>query len=502
MLRPSHTPPFAARRGGPPGGGNAACTRESVVRRPTPLPPLPGSTAMKRVLLASYLFPPAATVASQRVTRMARYLPDHGYAVEVLTAGYGDGEARTDAALLELVPADTAVHRVPARFFLGRNPWRIPTRAHPFRLAWWKARAYAEALVPRLDPYQRWAGAAWRHAAEAARDGRFAALVVSGPPFSPLPGAVDLARRLGIPLVADFRDVWALHSEDGDTGRSPSERLRRWTEARVVSAAARVVFTNEEAAEHYRRGYPGVPAERFAVVPNAFEDPSPHARAGGGSTPRWRGDDVVVLHTGTLAYNRDRCALALLRAVATLRDRADLPPVRVLFAGAGRDGLVRALAREAGVEDRVEDLGWVPRDGAIRLQTEADVLLALQSSELGARLAVPAKLFEYMTAGKPMLGLFPPGPAARIIDGHGLGEVADSEDPGAVAAALERVAREAASGAPGPRPPREFAPDATVARLAAILDEVTGRTAAPSRSPALRDLHPVEDRGHAPTLHG
>ncbi|MGD0579298.1 MAG: group 1 glycosyl transferase, partial [Bryobacteraceae bacterium] len=66
-----------------------------------------------RVLLISYLFPPAGGVGVQRALAMARYLPRTGLSVTVLTARNPVTHVY-DAALEASIPAEVRVHRTPA----------------------------------------------------------------------------------------------------------------------------------------------------------------------------------------------------------------------------------------------------------------------------------------------------------------------------------------------------------------------------------------------------
>jgi hypothetical protein len=63
----------------------------------------------RKLLLVSYLFPPAGGIGVQRALGFARYLPRHGYQVHVLTARNPAAPVQ-DPDLLRRVPPEVTVH--------------------------------------------------------------------------------------------------------------------------------------------------------------------------------------------------------------------------------------------------------------------------------------------------------------------------------------------------------------------------------------------------------
>src|SRR4051794_24528255 len=62
-----------------------------------------------RILIISYLFPPAGGIAVQRALSLAKYLPECGFEVHVLSARNAAGPVR-DPELLRQVPGEVTLH--------------------------------------------------------------------------------------------------------------------------------------------------------------------------------------------------------------------------------------------------------------------------------------------------------------------------------------------------------------------------------------------------------
>jgi glycosyltransferase involved in cell wall biosynthesis len=81
--------------------------------------------------------------------------------------------------------------------------------------------------------------------------------------------------------------------------------------------------------------------------------------------------------------------------------------LRVRFVGGYGSNLVKAevedQVRTLGLENIVSIAGQVPYAESLRAMARADILLLLDSP--GRRAGVPAKLYEYLGAGRPILAL-------------------------------------------------------------------------------------------------
>jgi hypothetical protein len=228
-------------------------------------------------------------------------------------------------------------------------------------------------------------------------------ILASAPPFSTFLAVALFARRSGIPWVAEFRDRW---SDDPyalipDWRRSLDRRLERW----AVRSASGIVTVSGPWSEHYARIY-RVPVctAMNGFDPQDFEELEPEHQPG--SLP------LRIVYTG-FVYPERRDPTRLFEALAA----SGLTPeeVQVCFYGSRSDYLEDRIDR-AGVRRFVQVENPVPYAEAIRLQSGADILLLLQWNDPADESNVPGKVFEYLAARRPILGLGPErGIPARLI---------------------------------------------------------------------------------------
>jgi glycosyltransferase involved in cell wall biosynthesis len=275
-------------------------------------------------------------------------------------------------------------------------------------------------------------------------------VVVSSPTFFSILSGWLLARRKRARFVIDVRDLWpAIFVQLGVlTNRRVIRALER-LELAAYAAADQVVVVSDGFREDLIRR--GVPPEKVHTIRNGadlvrFTPARPESsaeraglRARLGAGP----GDCLVLYAGTHGISQALTAIA--DAAALLEDRDiqvgdDIPVgvIRFAFVGEGADKKrLRRRVTELGLGNVVLAPG-VPSAQMPGLLAAADIcLVPLRKVPLFATF-IPSKLFEYLAAGKPVIGSVT-GEAARILAEAGA-VVVPPEDSGSLSAAIAVLA--------------------------------------------------------------
>src|SRR5262249_27144499 len=80
---------------------------------------------------------------------------------------------------------------------------------------------------------------------------------------------------------------------------------------------------------------------------------------------------------------------------------------------------------------------YVPHDQVLRELSASHMVLCLLDDVAGVERIYPAKIFELMFLGRPILTLSPPGALARLVEAHRLGDLLPPRDEAAIASLLE-----------------------------------------------------------------
>ncbi len=420
-----------------------------------------------RVLLISYMFPPAGGVGVQRALAMARYLPPAGLSVSVLTARDPITHVY-DAALEEKIPAAVRVHRTSAleppyalrqrvkRLFGLRpaQPETAPATASPAppQPPASALRRLAHALVDRVvfpDLQDLWVRPSLKAAIRIIESQQIGSVLITVPPFSLLRFAVPLRRRFpALRIVLDFRDEWLqYHLQELQFDGPVSDWKRRGAarlEAAAVAAADHVVTVTPPWLARFRDRYPAQPAAKFVSIPNGY-DPGSFRGFQHHPPPL---PPLIVTYLGTLYANPVYSPQPYLDALEQLpelwRDR-----IETRFIGRVSADAAPLLA---GRRARVLQTGFLPQQQAFRELERSHCLLLL----IGTPTVHSGKLFEYLATGIPILAITPHGgEVERVLAETRGGWCADPGDPASIGRALQEI-YDCSSGQPGARP---FAPD-------------------------------------------
>ncbi|MDX2165621.1 MAG: glycosyltransferase [Deltaproteobacteria bacterium] len=409
-------------------------------------PPAGGRDAVRRrrVLVIVRDYPPANTPAAQRALGFARYLPEFGWEASVVTlraAARGGGDAGPPA------PAARAVY--PAFGFDTKDVFSLRGR-YPHLLA-----------VP--DRNVSWLPDGVVQALRAVRRERVDVLLSTGPPQTAHCIAHLVQRLAGLPWVADVRDLWDGPPPHARLAHAVEHRLAR----RLLRACDRLTAVTAGIADGLQRAYAVELAQKTDVLPNGFDE-----QAFAGVEPRASsGGRFTIAHIGWAAsgYRHPGPVLQGLRAGL---DRGDLPADTVMSFLGAHAGIVQSVSRALQLQDVVQLRARVPYDEALRAMCSASVLLLLQGDEF--RHAVPAKAYEYLRSGRPIVALVTPdGETARLLRQFAGVFLASPERPDEAAAALQAAYRAWRDGVGFERPASQLARltrRAGAGALAAILD--------------------------------
>jgi glycosyltransferase involved in cell wall biosynthesis len=249
-------------------------------------------------------------------------------------------------------------------------------------------------------PIMPWLPKAWWACLRAIRRHKPEVVLTSGPPHQVHLLGLVLKRQFDIPWVADFRDPWVAGVESFGRAARPRGRWDARFEAAVMDGADVIIANTPRNRDLIQQAYP-LAAGKMLAVTNGY-DPEPFASV---ARSLRRGDHCRIVHAGQLYAGRD--PRPFLDAIKDLEHQrpAGYRPVQVHFLGNldRPDCDVSAEIRTRGLLGVVNLDGIVPYQRSLREMVQSDILLLLDSP--GRTAGVPAKVYEYIGAGRPILAL-------------------------------------------------------------------------------------------------
>ena len=361
--------------------------------------------------MIAYHFPPlAGSSGIQRTLRFVQHLPSLGWQPLVLSASPRAYE-KTSEDLLADVSADTVVRRA----------FALDTARHltiAGRYFGWMARP---------DRWASWQFDAIRQGRKLIKEFKPDVIWSTYPIATAHVIAAALHKHSGIPWMADFRDPMA---QDGYPADPLTHQSYINIETDAAAHAAYCVFTTPGAAQDYRQRYPNA-ASRMVILENGYDEES-FVAAGQQNAVKAAspGKPLILLHSGII-YPSERDPTQLFKALQRLQAAGTIRPadLRIRFRASVHDDLLQTIAAVHGVQDFIECCPPIPYRDALAEMMSVDALLVMQASNCNAQ--IPAKIYEYLRAGRPIIGLTDPaGDTAGVLRSAGLDAIArlDSAD--------------------------------------------------------------------------
>ena len=406
---------------------------------------------LKRLLIITYYWPPTGGSGVQRWVKFSKYLPEFGWQPVVYTPENPEQLAR-DESLLNDIPACAEVikthitepYELYRRLTGGKagqevNPVNAQRKTWKQRLS---LRIRGNCFIP--DPRVGWVRPSVRFLKKYLQEHPVDAVVTTGPPQSVHLIGLRLKKEFGLRWIADFRDPWTEMFYYKHLGLSAAaDRRHRRLEQAVLDSADKIISVSPPVAADFqaktktpvvlitngfdesdfraeRSGSGSAPAEPFTRAGSGVSEAQPDSGAGAAAGPLFR-----LVHTGLFAA--DGNPLKLWDALA---ERCEADPdfrARLQIRLAGKvDAAITDAIRARGLGDNLVELGYLPHDETVREQRAADILLLPLRREPEYAKVLPGKIFEYLAARRPVLGIGQEdGAAASVLRDAAAGEMFD-----------------------------------------------------------------------------
>lgn len=264
-------------------------------------------------------------------------------------------------------------------------------------------------------------------------------IMSTSPPVSAHIIASVLSRLTRLPHLVDFRDLWTLNHVYNENNYAPiiAGYDKRW-EKFVLKGADWLVTASPGFSEQMRAHCNGFLKDRVTTITNGFDYSGTEDLAEAGIE-----EDGIMrfAYFGSL-YGRFNPVFFLECFAAWVSRSGDLAgKVRVDFYG-NSDLDYSRFSGELGLENYVYFHGFKSRRDLLPVMTRADCLLLFLGFEESSAAVIPAKLFEYLAAGKPILALAPKGVTSDIIERYGAGYSLHEPDRDSLTGLFDRLRRE------------------------------------------------------------
>jgi len=404
---------------------------------------------LKKVVLLAPYFLPRRRVGAWRPFKFAIHLRKYGWAPYIITIKENKGSLTAkEASLL----ADIPVYEIKSPFDFTHNLSRhldingqadnknnsvtedVPAFNHVldtidryFPIDTWLPlflirQRNIENYIRKIDPQVLWS---------------------TGDPWSNHWLARTLAENLNLPWVADFRDPWTLSNIASRERPNVTHRINREQEKKIVQRASVLTFTARQTEKLYTQKY-GDDIEQTTTIYNSFDSKLFNTHKNGA---KYFSDETLNL----LFFGKFRQlspAQSFIELLKRIRDQNPTISDKIrMYSFGSLCSQDKILAREMGVLDNFISLKPIALENALSVLTQADILWL--STHQDRRNIIPAKLWDYLAARRPVISVAPNPEIREILHQTGAGLQFDINNS-AIVDKLCQAARAKEKGQPMP----------------------------------------------------
>jgi len=390
---------------------------------------------MKRVLIISYYWPPTGGSGVQRWVKFAKYLPSEGWQPVVYTPENPE-QLAVDASLGKDVPEEAEIikthitepYELYKKFLKKSGHSKEAVEVNPVNAQnksfLQKAAMWVRGNLFRPDPRCMWIRPSVRFLTKYLEDHPVDLIVSTGPPQSMHIIGMKLARKTGLPWIADFRDPWTkiFYFKHLSMTRA-TENWHKRMEKKVLDNATAIVAVSPLVQQEFQ-AMTQTPVE---LITNGFDE-CDFTSAGCNTAAGGPDKDFIVTHTGLFAADGNPTVLWEVLAEKCRTDESFKKLLKIKLIGKSDDQIIKSI-EDAGLKDRLIDMGYQPHHIAVEEQSRASLLILPLRKEPEYKAVLPGKLFEYLASWRPVLGIGQPdGAMSMILNTTKTGVVLEWED--------------------------------------------------------------------------
>ena len=377
-----------------------------------------------KVLIIAYYWPPAGGPGVQRWLKFVKYLS--AFDVDpIVYVPENPSYPIVDASLMAEVPEGITILKQPIKEpygwagALSRKQTKtissgiLPKEKKQSILQ--KVMLYVRGNFFVPDARVGWVQPSVRYLKNYIEQHAIETVITTGPPHSLHLIAQGLKEwKPSLSWFADFRDPWTTIGYHNKLRMTTKTKARhKQLEREVLNTADHVIVTSPGT----KREFEQITIKPISVITNGFDDFV--------TPPIVPSDRFVLSHIGSLLSDRNPQILWESLKELCDEDTVFKSSLQLQLVGKVSAEVIESI-KVQGLEHYLDLVGYVSHQEAQQLQAQASALLLIEIDATITKGIIAGKLFEYLSAGPPIVALGPKGAdIAAIIQETGTGVFVD-----------------------------------------------------------------------------
>ena len=358
---------------------------------------------MRKVLVITYYWPPAGGPGVQRWLKFVKYLRDFG--VEpVVYVPENPNYPVLDTSFQDEIPEDITIYK--QRIFEPYRMASIFSKKKTKRISSGIIKTKNQSFVEKImlwirgnlfipDARKYWVRPSVKFLYDVIEKERIETIITTGPPHSVHLIGHYLQEFKKVKWIADFRDPWTTIGYHKKLKLTVlAQNRHKELERLVLTKADKIVVTSETTKKEFQ----SITRQPIEVITNGYDTIV--------ASKVVLDEQFTISHIGSMLTGRNPKNLWKILSELIAENEAFKNSIQLQFLGVLSDDVLQTL-KECGLNDYIDVVGYVSHKDAIKYQQKSQVLLLVEIDSEETKGIIPGKLFEYMAAERPILGVGP-----------------------------------------------------------------------------------------------
>ena len=345
-----------------------------------------------KITIITYSWPPRNSISTHRPYSWARYWSEKGHDITILTTKKQSFDHPLDLELPRL--NGVKVIEAPYNFF---GSWLVKFSSIE-KIAKLIRFKFLNFLGEVSDPRNNWFLSSSPIFSKIARESD---VVIStyGPEVSHIIGCRMKMLCPSIYWIADYRDLWSDNPNLADASKKLKEKIKKKEKETVGKYADLITSISDDFCKRLYKLH-----KKPAIkITNGFDIRDEIVKKNISKKIHKVNKKLRIIFTGSI-YSKQPSPVMLFDAIVNLVNKNKIPEKSIIieFYGSRLDH-IKNLSEKSKYLNLITIKGHIPRLKVLEEQKKADLLLLLASSKEISRGHLTGKIFEYMSAGRPIL---------------------------------------------------------------------------------------------------
>lgn len=361
---------------------------------------------VKKVLIITYYWPPAGGGGVQRWLKFVKYLPEFGWQ-PIVVAPENAEYPLIDDSLSKDIPEGIEVIKVPIwepyhlfKVITGKKReekvntgFLFDDRKKGFieKLSLWLR---GNLLIP--DPRVFWVRSVFKDLSKKIESINPDCVVTTGPPHSVHLIGLKLKKKFHLKWVADFRDPWStIDYLDIFKLTKLAMNRQRSLERKVLTKADTIIAVSN----NWKEELISLGAKNVEVITNGYDEDDFK------NYKKVETDKFILTYTGLITSLRNPSFLWDILEDMCQSNKEFATRFELRIVGSIDQQVLNEIEQKPLLGQRLNYLGYLSHNKVLEQYSESSLLLLLLNQSDNSKGHIPGKLFEYLAAKTPILGI-------------------------------------------------------------------------------------------------